>query len=92
MFFNLNDVLVRPHSEYASTVLSFIYKKYCIPIGSVQRSYGFQGMNNTDIVKELMPPSLQCRISRADRVEVLKIIKEIAKCGKIKLFTIQHAS
>ena len=45
-------------------------------------------MNYTDRVKELMPPSL----SRANRVEVLTIIKEMAKCGKIKLFTIQRAS
>ena len=52
----------------------------------------FQGINYTDRVKELMPPSLQCRISRADRVEVLKIIKDMAKCEKIKLFTIQRAS
>ena len=51
-----------------------------------------KGLNYTQRMKELGLPSLQYRRSRADMVEVFKIIKNIDKYDKDKLFTIQQTS
>ena len=96
MFLSLYKALIRPHLEYASTVWSVIYKKDCISIENVQRRatrllHGLKGLNYTQRMKELGLPSLQYRRSRADMVEVFKIIKNIDKCDKNKLFTIQQS-
>ena len=45
--------------------------------------------NNTDRMKDLGLPSLQYRRTRADLIEVFKIINGIDKCDKDQLFRTQ---
>ena len=94
VFLNLYKAIVCPHIEYASTVWSVIYKKDCISLEKVQRRatrmiHNIRYLNYTERMKELGLPSLQYRRSRADTIEVFKILNGIDKCEKDKLFTLQ---
>ena len=82
MFLNLYKTIVRPHLEYASTVLSVLYKKKDrISIENVQRRatgivHSVRHLNYSDRLRELGLPSLQYRRARADLIEVYKILND----------------
>ena len=91
MFLNLYKSIVRPHLEYASTVWSVLYKKDCISIENVQRRatrmvHSIRHLNYSDRMRELGLPSLQYRRTRADLIEVFKILNGIDNCDKSQLF------
>ena len=95
-FFNLYKAIVHLHIEYASTVWSVIYikKKDCISLENMQRRatrmvHNIRHLNYTERMKELGLPTLQYRRSRADMIEIYKILNGIDKCEKGKLFTLQ---
>ena len=97
IFLNLYKALVRPHLEYASTVWTVIYKRDCIAVENVQGRatrlvHCIRKLNYTAIMKELGLPSLQYRRTRADMVEVFKIMNGIDKSDKDQLFTVQSES
>ena len=94
VFLNLYKSIVRPHLEYASTVWSVLYKKDCISIESVQRRatrmvHSIRHLNYSDRMGELGLPSLQYRRTRADLIEVFKILNGIDNCDKSQLFHTQ---
>ena len=89
VFSNLCKAIVRPHIEYASTIWSVIYKKDCISLENVQRRatrmvHNIRHLNCTERMKAALfeLPSLQYRRSRADMIEVFKILNGIDKCKK----------
>ena len=94
MFLNLYKSIVRPHLEYASTVWSVLYKKDCISIENVQiratrMVHSIRHLNYSDRMRELGLPSLQYRRTRADLIEVFKILNGIDNCDKSQLFHTQ---
>ncbi|MEW8547072.1 MAG: reverse transcriptase family protein [Candidatus Thiodiazotropha sp.] len=93
IFLNLYKSLVRPHLEYAATVWSPVYKKDKIAIENVQRRAtklvkNISHMSYSERLKILGLPSLEYRRERADVIQVYKILHEIDKIDKEKLFTV----
>ena len=94
VFLNLYKSIVHPHLECASTVWSVLYKKDCISIENVQRRatrmvHSIRHLNYSDRMRELGLPSLQYRRTRADLIEVFKILNGIDNCDKSRLFHTQ---
>lgn len=92
MFLNLFKALVRPHLEYATSVWSPQYKKDMIALENVQRRATrllpcLKGKTYPERLKTLGLPSLDHRRKRADMVQVYKIMINIDKVNKDKLFT-----
>ena len=56
---------------------------------ATRRVQNIRHLNYTDRMKELGLPSLQYRRSRADLIEVFKILNGIDKCDKDQLFRVQ---
>ena len=91
MFVTLFKTLVRPHLEYASPTWSPLYKKDKIAIENVQRRAILKCIKHMDCSKRLKAvglPTLENRRVRADMVEVYKILHDIDKVHKLKLFTL----
>lgn len=92
MFLNLYKSIVRPHIEYATQVWSPMYKKDKILLENVQRRATrlvkcVQNLSYPERLRALGLPSLEYRRERADVVQVYKILNNIDKMEKNKLFT-----
>ena len=73
IFLNLYKALVRPHLEYAFTVLSVIYKTESILIENDQKRaarlvHDIRHLDYTERMKELGLPSLQYRTRNASTI------------------------
>ena len=97
MFLNLYKRLTMPHLEYASPVWSPLYKKDKITIENVQRRgtrlvKSLKGLPYQERLKVLGLPTLENRRDREDliQVHVYKILHNIDKVDKEKLFTMSH--
>ena len=95
MFLNLYKSIVRPHLEYATCVWSPQYKKDAITIENVQRRATrllpcLKNKTYSERLKFLGLPSLEYRRERADMIQVYKILNDIDKVNKDKLFTMSH--
>ena len=77
--------MVRPHLEYASPIWSPLYKKDKIPTEKVQRR-SLKGLSYQERLKVLGLPTLEYRRDRADLIQVYKILHNIYKVDKEKLF------
>ena len=93
MFTTLYKSLVRPHLEYGSNVWSVVLKKDAIQLENVQRRATrllphIRHLSYSDRLKHLGIPTLQYRRQRADIIEVYKIMNDIDKADKAKLFPI----
>ena len=91
MFRNLYKTIVRPHLEYATTVCTPLFKKDMIAIENVQRRAtklvtSIKNLSYPERLRKLGLPSLEYRHERADLVEVYKIMHNIDKIDKDKLF------
>ena len=91
MFRNLYKTIVRPHLEYATTVCTPLFKKDMIAIENVQRRAtklvtSVKNLSYPERLRKLGLPSLEYRRERADLVEVYKIMHNIDKIDKDKLF------
>ena len=94
MFLNLYKSLVRPHLEYAISVWSplYIYKKRCDSYETVQRRAprSLSSLKNktcTDRLKFLGFPTLEYGRDRADMTQVYKVMNDIDKIDRNKMFT-----
>ena len=92
IFLNLFKSIVRPHIEYASSVWSPVFKKDMIALENVQRRAtklvkSIAHLSYSDRLRKLGLPSLEYRRERADAIQVYKILHDIDKVGKSKLFT-----
>ena len=92
MFLNLFKSVVRPHLEYASTVWSPIYKKDKIVIENVQKRATklvkcVSHLPYSERLRALGLPTLEYRRERADVTQVYKILHDMDKMDKNKLFT-----
>ena len=100
MFLNLFKSLVRPHLEYATSVWTPQFKKDMIAIENVQRRATrllpcltcLKGKTYCERLKFLGLPTLEYRRERADMVQVYKILNEIDKVNKNKLFTMSQST
>ena len=95
MFLNLFEAIVRPNLEYATSVWSPQYKKDMIAIENVQRRATrmlpcLKGKTYPERLKILGLPTLEYRRERADMVKVYKIMNDIDKVDKDKLFTMSQ--
>ena len=92
MFMSLYKSLVRPHSEYATVIWSPLYKKDRISIENVQRRATklVRACKNvyTERLRKLGLPTLEYRRQRADIIQVYKILNDIDKVDKNKLFSV----
>ena len=98
MFLNLYKSMVRPHIEYATQIWSIIYKKDKVIQENVQRratrlvkcvqNKSYQERLNTF----LGLPTLEYRRERADMVQVFKIMHDIDKVDKGKLFQMSECN
>ena len=91
MFRNFYKTIVRPHLEYATTVCTPLFKKDMIAIENVQRRAtklvtNVKNLSYPERLRKLGLPSLEYRRERADLVEVYKIMNNIDKIDKDKLF------
>ena len=91
MFRNLYKTIVRPYLEYATTVCTPLFKKDMIAIENVQRLAtklvtSVKNLSYPERLRKLGLPSLEYRRERADLVEVYKIMHNIDKIDKDKLF------
>ena len=95
MFLNLFKSVVRPHLEYASTVWSPVYKKLKkdkIAIENVQKRATklvkcVSHLPYRERLRALGLPTLEYRRERADVTQVYKILHDMDKMDKNKLFT-----
>lgn len=92
MFLNLYKSIVRPHLEYAATIWSPMFKKDKVIIENVQRRAtrlvkSIQHLSYPERLRSLGLPSLEYRRDRADLIQVYKILHDIDKVDKDKLFT-----
>ena len=95
MFKNLYKSLVRPHLEYGTVIWSPMYKKDRIAIENVQRRAtklvnSCKDLSYPERLKKLGLPSLEYRRDRLDLVQVYKILNDIDKVDKDKLFTMSN--
>ena len=93
IFMNLFKSLVRTHLEYASPVWSPVFKKDRIAIENVQRRATklvrcISHFPYSERLRALGLPSLEYRLERADVIQVYKILHNIDKVDKNKLFTL----
>ena len=91
MFRNLYKTIVRPHLEYATTVCTPLFKKDMIAIENVQRRatklvISVKNLSYPERLRKLGLPSLEYRHERADLAEVYRIMHNIDKIDKDKLF------
>ena len=91
MFRNLHKTIVRPHLEYAITVCTPLFKKDMIAIENVQRRAtklvtSVKNLSYPERLRKLGFSTLEYRSERADLVEVYKIMNNIDKIDKDKLF------
>ena len=92
IFLTLYKSLVRPHLEYATVVWSPLYKKDRIAIENVQRRAtrlvrACKNLSYPERLRKLGLPTLEYRRQRADMVQVYKILNDIDKVDKAKLFS-----
>ena len=92
---NLFKSLVRTHLEYASPVWSPDFKKDRIAIENVQRRATklvrcISHLPYSEKLRALGLPSLEYRRERADVIQVYKILHNIDKGDKNKLFTLSR--
>ena len=90
---NLFKSLVRTHLEHASPVWSPVFKKDRIAIENVQRRATklvrcISHLPYSERLRALGLPSLEYRRERADVIQVYKILHDIDKVDKNKLFTL----
>ena len=93
IFLNLFKSLVRTHLEYASSVWSPVFKKDRIDLENVQRRATklvrcISHLLYSERLRALGLPSLEYRRERADVIQVYKILHDIDKVDKNKLFTL----
>ena len=91
MFLILYKSLIRPQLEYGSNVWSVIYKKEEAKLENVQRRATkilkcLKDKDYNQRLKHLGLPSLEYRRQRSDLIQVYKIIKNIDRVDKNKLF------
>ena len=91
MFRNLYKTIVRRHLEYATTVCTPLFKKDMIAIENIQRRatklvISVKNLTYLERLRKLGLPSQEYRCKRADIVEVYKIMHNIDKIDKDKLF------
>ena len=91
MFLNLYKSMVRPHIEYATQVWSPQYKKDKITLENVQRRAtrlvkSIKHLSYSERLKTLGLPTLEYRRERADMIQVYKILHDIDKADREKLF------
>ena len=91
MFTTLYKSIVRPHLEYGSNIWSVMYIKEAIQIENVQRRAtklvkNIQHLSYCDRSRYLRLPSLQYRRLRSDMVETFRIINNIDKVNRNKIF------
>ena len=91
MFLNLYKSMVRPHIEYATQVWSPQYKKDKITLGNVQRRATplvkcIKHLPYSERLIALGLPTLEYGRERADMIQVYKILHDINKADKEKLF------
>ena len=92
IFLNLHKTTVHPHLEFATQILSPLYKKDKIIIENVQKRATrlvkcISHMSYEESLKHLGLPTLEYRRARADMKQVYKIINQIDKVDISKLFT-----
>ena len=97
MFLNLYKTLVRPHLEYATQIWSPIYKKDKVILENVQRRATrlikcVQNKSYQERLTFLGLPTLEYRRERADMVQVFKIMHDIDKVDKGKLFQMSECN
>ena len=97
MFLNLFKSLVCPHLEYATSVWTPQFKKDVIAIENVRQRATrllpcLKGKTYCERLEFLGLPTLEYRGERADMVQVYKILNEIDKVNKNKLFTISQST
>ena len=93
MFKNLYKSIVRPHLEYGTVIWSPMYKKDKIAIENVQRRAtklvrSCKDLSYPERLRKLGLPSLEYRRERSDLIQVYKILNDIDKMNKDKLFTL----
>ena len=93
MFMSLYKSLVRPHLEYATVIWSPLYKKDRISIENVQRRAtklvrACKNLSYPERLRKLGLPTLEYRRQRADIIQVYKILNDIDKVDKNKLFSV----
>ena len=91
MFLNLFKSVVRPHLEYASTVLSPVYKKDKLAIENVQKRATklvkcVSHLPYSVMLRAFGLPTLEYRRERADVTRVYKILHDMDKMDRHKLF------
>ena len=91
MFLNLYKSMVRPHIEYATQVWSPQYKKDKITLENVQRRAtrlvkSIKHLSYSERLKTLGLPTLEYRRERADMIQVYKILHDIDKADRERLF------
>ena len=84
MFLALYKALVRPHLEYATVIWSPMYKKDSVVIENVQRRATrmlkiLQGKDYSGRLRDLGLPTLEYRRTRADVIEVYKLLTHLDK-------------
>lgn len=92
MFLNLFKSDFRPHLEYATPVWSPFYKKDKIILENVQRRAtklvsSCKNLSYPERLRTLGLPPLEYRRERADMIQVYKILQDIDKVDKEKLFS-----
>ena len=97
MFLNLYKSMVRPHIECASQIWSPIYKKHKVILENVQRRATrlvkcVQNKSYQERLTFLGLPTLEYRRERADMVQVFKIMHDIDKVDKGKLFQMSECN
>ena len=97
MFLNLYKSMVRPHLEYATQIWSPIYKKDKVILENVQRRATrlvkcVRNKSYQERFTFLGLPTLEYRRERADMVQVFKIMHDIDKVDKGKLFQMSECN
>ena len=91
-FLNLFKSIVPPHIEYASSVWSPLFKKDMIALENIQRPAtklvkSIAHLSYVDRLRKLGLPNLEYRRERTDVIRIYKILHDIDKVDKSKLFT-----
>ena len=91
MFLILYKALVRPHLEYASPIWSPRFKKDRLAVENVQRRATrivkeLSHLNYNQRIRKLGLPSLEYRRNRADLLQTYKIMNNIDRIDKHRLF------